>query len=134
MSQSKTIHFTCPDCRSSHDRGYIDGVKTFRCARCWYIGTENAYGAEPDPPPPPPPEPFEAPCDCMKEVDECLAKHNTRLLLADDGRLLISTKRIRNLRDGGVPLPISPKFCPFCGTELSLCQEPVRRKERRCLC
>ena len=37
------IRFTCPNCGASHTRGYINGVDTFRCFGCGYIGTDNAF-------------------------------------------------------------------------------------------
>ena len=38
------IHFTCPSCGAEHDRGYVDGVDTFRCLGCGYRG----HGFNPD--------------------------------------------------------------------------------------
>jgi rubredoxin len=38
------IHFECPRCKATHDRGYFDGVDTFRCLRCGYVG----HGFHPD--------------------------------------------------------------------------------------
>lgn len=40
MSTRERIHFKCPveTCGVEHDRGYIDGVDTFRCLRCGYVG------------------------------------------------------------------------------------------------
>jgi rubredoxin len=32
------IHFECPHCKATHDRGYFDGVDTFRCLGCGYVG------------------------------------------------------------------------------------------------
>ena len=34
--------FTCPQCGAQHNRGWVDGVETFRCLRCGYVGKENA--------------------------------------------------------------------------------------------
>jgi hypothetical protein len=59
----------------------------------------------------------ESTCDCIEQVNAVLLQHNTRLVLAD-GRLLVATERIRNLRDGKHPYPVSPTFCPFCGAKL----------------
>ena len=39
-----TIHFQCPTCSATHDRGYLDGVSLFRCLHCGYVG----YGHHPD--------------------------------------------------------------------------------------
>jgi rubredoxin len=39
------VHFTCPRCGRSHDRGYVDGVSLFRCLNCGYLGR----GHHPDP-------------------------------------------------------------------------------------
>lgn len=39
------IRFECPRCGTAHERGYINGVDTFRCLRCGYIG----HGFHPDP-------------------------------------------------------------------------------------
>jgi hypothetical protein len=39
------IRFKCPCCASGHDRGFVDGVNTFRCLGCGYIG----HGFHPDP-------------------------------------------------------------------------------------
>ena len=41
---SEKIHFVCPVCSAEHDRGYINGVDTFRCLRCGYVG----HGFHPD--------------------------------------------------------------------------------------
>lgn len=30
--------FTCPQCGTSHDRGFVDGVAMFRCLACGYVG------------------------------------------------------------------------------------------------
>jgi Zn ribbon nucleic-acid-binding protein len=38
------IHFKCPKCEREHDRGYINGVDTFRCLNCGYVG----FGFHPD--------------------------------------------------------------------------------------
>jgi predicted RNA-binding Zn-ribbon protein involved in translation (DUF1610 family) len=40
--------FACPTCGSSHDRGAIDGVNTYRCLKCNYIGEPRS--ATPEPP------------------------------------------------------------------------------------
>ena len=42
---SGAIHFECPVCTHSHDRGYLNGVDLFRCLHCGYIG----YGHHSDP-------------------------------------------------------------------------------------
>lgn len=39
------ICFICPCCAAEHTRGYLDGVRLFRCLRCGYQG----YGFHPDP-------------------------------------------------------------------------------------
>jgi rubredoxin len=39
------IQFKCPTCEAEHDRGFVDGVDTFRCLRCGYTG----HGFHPDP-------------------------------------------------------------------------------------
>lgn len=36
--QMPPIHFECPECGASHDRGFANGVDTFRCLRCGYSG------------------------------------------------------------------------------------------------
>jgi rubredoxin len=41
--------FTCPECGAQHDRGWVDGVETYRCLGCGYVGTDNR---------PRPPEPL----------------------------------------------------------------------------
>ena len=33
--------FTCPECGAQHDRGWVDGVETYRCLRCGYVGKDN---------------------------------------------------------------------------------------------
>lgn len=39
MSTEKpSVKFICPCCASEHERGYLDGVATFRCLRCGYTG------------------------------------------------------------------------------------------------
>jgi rubredoxin len=38
------IHFDCPRCGASHDRGYLNGVDIFRCLGCGYVG----HGFHPD--------------------------------------------------------------------------------------
>lgn len=38
------IHFECPNCHATHDRGMLDGVSLFRCLRCGYQG----HGWHPD--------------------------------------------------------------------------------------
>jgi Zn ribbon nucleic-acid-binding protein len=38
------IHFNCPACGRSHDRGYLNGVDVFRCLGCGYVG----HGFHPD--------------------------------------------------------------------------------------
>ena len=35
---SGPIKFTCPRCNAQHERGYVDGVRTFRCLLCGYLG------------------------------------------------------------------------------------------------
>jgi len=42
--------FTCPECGSQHDRGWVDGVETYRCLHCGYVGKDNR---------PRPPEPLD---------------------------------------------------------------------------
>jgi len=32
------IQFKCPSCSAEHDRGFIDGISTFRCLGCGYRG------------------------------------------------------------------------------------------------
>ncbi len=44
MSMKERPRFTCPRCNRSHDRGYVNGVDTFRCLYCGYIG----HGFHPD--------------------------------------------------------------------------------------
>lgn len=44
MSMSESILFVCPCCEAQHERGFVDGVDTFRCLRCGYIG----HGFHPD--------------------------------------------------------------------------------------
>jgi len=39
------IVFLCPACSATHRRGYVDGVCTFRCLKCGYLGRGN----HPDP-------------------------------------------------------------------------------------
>lgn len=39
------IQFQCPVCAARHDRGFVDGVCTFRCFGCGYLG----HGFHPDP-------------------------------------------------------------------------------------
>lgn len=38
------VHFVCPRCEATHDRGYANGVDAYRCLRCGYSG----YGFHPD--------------------------------------------------------------------------------------
>lgn len=38
MTTKDPIHFECPRCGSTHDRGYFNGVDTFRCFPCGYMG------------------------------------------------------------------------------------------------
>jgi hypothetical protein len=38
------VHFTCPCCGATHDRGYVNGVDRFRCLGCGYSG----HGLHPD--------------------------------------------------------------------------------------
>lgn len=38
------IKFKCPACAAQHNRGFIDGVNTFRCLGCGYQG----HGFHPD--------------------------------------------------------------------------------------
>jgi len=42
------VHFVCPQCKSKHNRGYVDGVDTFRCLRCGYAGHGFHTDAETD--------------------------------------------------------------------------------------
>lgn len=44
MSTKPTIEFECPRCGARHNRGYVDGVGTFRCLGCGYTG----HGFHPD--------------------------------------------------------------------------------------
>lgn len=39
------IKFCCPNCSVEHDQGFIDGVNTFHCLNCDYLG----HGFHPDP-------------------------------------------------------------------------------------
>lgn len=56
MSTRERIHFECPSCGATHDRGCLNGVDVFRCLRCGYVG----HGFHTDP-----------------EIDrELLAEHN----------------------------------------------------------
>lgn len=32
------IKFKCPSCSAEHNRGFVDGVDTFRCLACGYQG------------------------------------------------------------------------------------------------
>lgn len=32
------IQFECPTCGARHQRGFVDGVDTFRCLHCGYLG------------------------------------------------------------------------------------------------
>lgn len=38
------IQFKCPSCAAEHNRGFVDGVCTFRCLGCGYLG----HGFHPD--------------------------------------------------------------------------------------
>lgn len=38
MSLLPAIRFRCPTCEAEHDRGFVDGVDTFRCLNCGYNG------------------------------------------------------------------------------------------------
>lgn len=38
------IKFECPTCSATHERGFVNGVDTFRCLRCGYRG----FGHHPD--------------------------------------------------------------------------------------
>jgi hypothetical protein len=40
------IHFICPSCGAKHERGYVDGVSTFRCLSCGYLG--HGFHADPE--------------------------------------------------------------------------------------
>ena len=42
MSYRTPAPFTCPECGAQHDRGWVDGVETYRCLHCGYVGKENA--------------------------------------------------------------------------------------------
>lgn len=42
---SDVIKFQCPVCTAEHTRGFVDGVDTFRCFGCGYMG----HGFHPDP-------------------------------------------------------------------------------------
>lgn len=33
--------FTCPECGAQHNRGWVDGVETYRCLGCGYVGKDN---------------------------------------------------------------------------------------------
>lgn len=44
MNKTESIQFVCPRCDASHDRGFVDGVDTFRCLGCGYVG----HGWHPD--------------------------------------------------------------------------------------
>jgi rubredoxin len=33
--------FTCPECGAQHDRGWVDGVETYRCLGCGYTGKNS---------------------------------------------------------------------------------------------
>lgn len=35
---NERIHFVCPNCDATHDRGCVDGVSIFRCLKCGYQG------------------------------------------------------------------------------------------------
>jgi rubredoxin len=45
MSREARIQFECPKCGATHDRGFVNGVDTFRCLACGYAG----HGFHPDP-------------------------------------------------------------------------------------
>jgi hypothetical protein len=65
-------------------------------------------------------------CNCMKEMDEALAKHNGKLatgfqITADMNvvsRLLIATEKIDAKKRKPVP-GVMASFCPFCGEKFA---------------
>lgn len=63
-------------------------------------------------------------CNCIDNLDQKLAKHNTRIVrmvgFARDGRPAyarpkIDTEKIETRKRGSAMMVI-PTFCPFCGT------------------
>lgn len=43
------IEFTCPTCGAQHNRGYVNGVDTFRCLKCGYVGPRDVNTAPSSP-------------------------------------------------------------------------------------
>lgn len=61
-------------------------------------------------------------CDCISEMDELLAEHNTRLavqfLFRERGsvaRPVVASERVQTGRGTKKPVTVVPNFCPFCG-------------------
>ena len=88
--------FTCPECGAQHDRGWVDGVETYRCLRCGYVGKDNR---------PRPPQPL---------TDE---EFRSKLLALFDDRLgaglgplyinPMTTARIRKLFSSSYDIPLT---------------------------
>lgn len=55
-------------------------------------------------------------CDCIKDVDEHLSSHNTKIELPMFGlqRPFITTRKLDE-KKRGKPMFIFASFCPFCG-------------------
>jgi hypothetical protein len=68
-------------------------------------------------------------CDCIKMVNEELAKSNTRLLTTIPWKTSIAIRpllRTEKLdpKDRTGPITLTAAFCPFCGEEIKNQTEP----------
>lgn len=59
-------------------------------------------------------------CDCEKEMNLELAKHNSRLsyaLTMDGGAYLMIDTEIIEKKRGAKVMLVFPSYCPFCGVK-----------------
>lgn len=93
--------FTCPECGAQHNRGWVDGVETYRCLGCGYVGKDNR---------PRPPEPL---------TDEQFKKAIHALLEHQLGPLYVNpmfVARLRKVFMSAYGFPSNPFFGGCVGT------------------
>lgn len=59
-------------------------------------------------------------CNCIAEINAMLVEHNTTLvttMFRDPDTCVVSTDRIKTLRNGKKAALVIASFCPFCGVK-----------------